>query len=144
MAEILAKRTAIHSLELQFTQQRSLLLNQVSYLDFIHVTTKSLDGNTKSLEKQQEVQQRKLLKLQKEQSSYGNDPNKVIFNFSNLHLSQVQKSVLSKGLNYALSPSKLKYADYLLPFELLHREIRSFPVANIDSNSVKTHLKDIA
>lgn len=143
-AEIQTKRSAIRHLDGQFSQQRSLLLTQVSYLDFIHITVKGSEGNTKSLLKQQEVQQKKLVRLKKDQLPIGNDPEKVIFNFSNVQLSKLQMTVLAKGLNYSLAPSKVKYADYLLPFELLHRDISSLPVINGDSESVKTRLKDIA
>ena len=52
------------------------------------------------------------------------DADKVIFNFSSHVLTDHEKSVLSKGLNFAIPPKDINYADYLLPFELLYRYIK--------------------
>ena len=44
---------------------------------------------------------------------------KVIFNFSNKILSKEEESVLSIGLYYCLTPSKIKLIDHYTPFEKL-------------------------
>ena len=54
----------------------------------------------------------------------------LIFNFSNHTLSAAQKSILMKGLNFALPPKKFRHEDYLLNFELLYRNV-------IESKSLK-------
>ena len=46
------------------------------------------------------------------------DPDKVIYNFSDYKLTESEKSVLCKGLEFAIPPNKLEYADFMLPFEL--------------------------
>ena len=51
------------------------------------------------------------------------DPEKVLFNFSSHQLTEHEKSLLSRGLNFAIPPKSLNYADYLLPFVLLFRDI---------------------
>ena len=44
------------------------------------------------------------------------DIDKVIFNFSSRVLTDHEKSFLRKGLNFAIPPKDINYADYLLPF----------------------------
>ena len=45
--------------------------------------------------------------------------NNVRSNFSNRILSETEKSTLSLGLNYSITPPKSKLVDYFLPFEKL-------------------------
>ena len=52
-------------------------------------------------------------------------PSDLIFNFSDHELTDAQKSILMKGLNYALPPKRLHYEDYLLNFELLFKNATS-------------------
>ena len=47
---------------------------------------------------------------------------KVLLNFSNHSLAEHQKSLLSRGLNFAILPKNINYADYLLPLKLLFRD----------------------
>ena len=51
------------------------------------------------------------------------DPKKVIHNFSSYQLSDTEKLLLCKGLNFSLPPKRLKFENYPLPFELLYRDI---------------------
>ena len=53
------------------------------------------------------------------------DPDTVIFNYSDHVLNTNEKSWLSKGLNFTIPPKNINYADFMLPFELLHRDIHS-------------------
>ena len=48
---------------------------------------------------------------------------KFVFNFSKATLNESEKALLSKGLNFSLPPKQLKYANYLLNFELFFRDI---------------------
>ena len=72
------------------------------------------------------------------------DPDKVIYNFSSHKLTETEKSLLSKGLKFALSPNKLEYSDYMLPFELLFRDIKTNDISNQKSNSIKSKIQDTA
>ena len=47
------------------------------------------------------------------------DTDKVIFNYSYHVLIESDKFLICKGLNLAVLPKTLEFADYLLPFELL-------------------------
>ena len=44
------------------------------------------------------------------------DAEKEIFNFSNVSLIEVEKSLLLKGLRFSLPSKKLSYSDYLVNF----------------------------
>ena len=48
--------------------------------------------------------------------SVSHDPDKVIYNFSSHKLTEVEKSVLSKGLQFTLAPKRLEYADLYATF----------------------------
>lgn len=142
--EIRLKRCALRRSEGQMENVRTNLQNLLSCFDFIHVITQLVKLNTRSLERVEEIHQRKWNQLQLEQSKCRNDPDKVIYNLSSVQLTDLQKSVLAKGLNFALPPRELKYCDYLLPFELLHRDISRLPVSHGEHLAVKARLKDIA
>ena len=55
-----------------------------------------------------------------------------------------ENSLLSKGLNFVISPKDINYADYLLPFELLPRDINSLRISNFDLDCIKARLRDSA
>ena len=52
--------------------------------------------------------------------------------------------LLIKGLNFAISPKKNEYSKFLLPFELLFRDIKSNSESSVDLISVKARLQDTA
>ena len=60
------------------------------------------------------------------------DSNKVIFNFSSYNLSDHEKIVLSKGLIFVIPPKTIEYSKFLVPFEMLFRDINSFGVSNLN------------
>ena len=43
----------------------------------------------------------------------------MIFNFSGYELSDVEKSVLCKGLDFSVKLNSIEYLEFLLPFEPL-------------------------
>ena len=66
-------------------------------------------------------------------------------NFSKYVLSDCEKRLLAKGLNFSLSPKYLDYADYLVNFELFCRNIRNLRIlSNEDLDFVKTKAKEAA
>ena len=70
------------------------------------------------------------------------DPNKVIYTFSNFHLAESDKSLLIRGLNFAISSKKIGYSKFLIPFELLFRDIKSKSESSLDLASIKVSLQD--
>ena len=71
------------------------------------------------------------------------NPDKIIINHSSYQLSDIEKTVPAKGLNFALPPKKLNYADYLTPYELLFRDIKKLPVDDSILERVKVDTKKI-
>ena len=71
-------------------------------------------------------------------------PKKVIFDFSKNVLSNIERKLFAKGLNFYLPPKQLKYTDYLVHFELFNRDIRNLEtLSNEDSDFEKTKAKEI-
>ena len=83
-------------------------------------------GNDKAMSKDKQIQNKKLNNLKLitlENSSH--DPDKVIYNFSDYKLTESKKSVLCKGLEFAIPPNKLEYANFMLLFELFFHDIKN-------------------
>ena len=59
-------------------------------------------------------------------------------------LTEHEKSLLSRELNSAIPPKNVNYADYLLPFELLFRDIDLCEVPNYDKEFIHSRLRDYA
>ena len=90
------------------------------------------------------IQQKKFNALLRKQQPK-HDPDRGIFSYSKISLSDAEKSLLVKGLRFSLPPKKLNYADFLVNFELFYRSIRKLDVlSNGDLDFVKTKIKDAA
>ena len=68
------------------------------------------------------------------------DPNKVVYNFSNYHLTDSNKSLLIRSLNFAIPPKKIEYSKFLFPSEFLFHDIKSN--SKLDLVSIKACLQD--
>ena len=80
-----------------------------------------------------------------QESKIENDPEKVIFNFSKYVLSDIEKRLLAKGLNFCFPPKQPRYGDYLVYFELFYRNIRNLEIlSNEDLDFAKTKNKETA
>ena len=71
------------------------------------------------------------------------NPAKVIINHSSNQLSDVEKAILAKGLNFALPPKKLNYADYVKPNKILFRDIKELSVDDNILQRGKVDMKKI-
>ena len=58
-------------------------------------------------------------------------------------MSDSEKSLLCKGLRFALTLKKIDNADFLLQFELLYRDTLQFNLASEKRDLLKNKLKDI-
>ena len=84
----------------------------------------------------------KLTKILREGSQH--DPKQIIHNYSSHILSSEQELLLIKGLNFAVPPKKLRYEDYMLPFELLYRDFSNIECKKEDLVFAKNELRHIA
>ena len=142
--DIRQKKSTLRSSQKEFSSLKVSLQNEVNLIDFAQVSTLFFEINDKILKSKSSVQQKKFYKLLKE-SKIENDSEKVIFNFSKYALSDIEKQLLAKGLNFCLPPKQLKYADYLVHFELFYRDIRNLEIlSNKDLDFVKTKTKETA
>ena len=64
--------------------------------------------------------------------------------FSSHVFNTTQKSLLSKGLSFAIPPKNINYSDYMIPFELLYRDVDSLEVSHLDKEFIKSRLRDSA
>ena len=72
---------------------------------------------------------KKISKLYSDNSYYNSHgPENFSFSFSHHLLKELEKSLLSRGLNFPLLPKNLNYADYILPFELSFRDIELYEI----------------
>ena len=118
------------------------LYSEISFLDLKHIHTVITNGNEKTINTIKSTQNKKLEKLI---IDYNNNKGtgKIIYNFSTHVLTDPQKSLLSKGLNFSIPQKYLRYENYLLPFELLFRDInRSKEMDEGNEIFFKTKLKD--
>ena len=92
-------------------------------IDYTHISCLFLVSNDRKILQVKEVHSKKLKNLGLYSISNKHDPDKIISNYSSHVLTTTEKNLLAKGLNYALPPKKLNYADYLVPHELLYKNI---------------------
>ena len=55
-----------------------------------------------------------------------------------------EKTLLSKRLNFTILHKDLNYVDYLLLFELSYSDINSLEISNFDIDCIKAKLRDLA
>ena len=139
--EVRQKKSTLRNLRKEFSSLKVSLQNELNLIDFAHVSTLFFGINDKILKSKSSVQQKKFYELLQE-SKTENDPEKVIFNYSKFVLSDIEKKLLAKGLNFCLPPKQLKYADYLAHLELFYTDIRNLEI--LSNEDLKTKTKETA
>ena len=114
----------------------------MNVIDYAYICSIFLVSNDKIVTKQKDIKDREVIGLIKGKGK-GIDPEKVIFNFSSQVLSDNDKSLLSKGLNFSLRNKKVEILEYLCPFELLYREVSDFSKNSSDKELLKSKLKEL-
>ena len=143
--EIKHKETLFHSTEKQFFLQKKVVQDLLSVMDFAHICSIYLCGNDNRLNAVSQIHDKKLFNLLNDVTLDGHNPEKVIHNFSSYNITDSDKSLLVKGLNFSIPPSKLNYANYCLNFELLYRDIQKLGIEDKSKDDfVKSKLKEIA
>ena len=113
-------------------------------IDYTRIICLFLTQHDKRLAHHQNIHSKKLFNLGLEVSKVSHDPDSIIFNGSFYNLSKSEKSLLCKGLNFSIPPDKIEYSDYLLPSELLYRDIKDLDLPNEKANFLKVKIKDCA
>ena len=113
--EISNKHTTVPTLAFNLISLKNELKCVLNIMNFVHITTVFLTSNNKNILKVRKIQGKKINKLCSDNSYYesvtSHDPEKVLFNFSSHSLTEHEKSLLSRGLNFAISPKNVNYAD---------------------------------
>ena len=140
--EISNKKSIIRQRQSELVLLKKHLKHSMNVIDYAHICSIFLISNDKILTKQKDIQDRKIIGLIKGKGK-GIDPENVIFNFSSYVLSDNDKSLLSKGLNFSLPNKKVEISEYLCPFELLYREVSDFSKDSSDKELLKSKLKEL-
>ena len=115
----------------------------MNFIDWTHISNKFTESNIKAIKRIEKVQNYKLSELIGTKLQH--DPEKVVYNFSSYDLTQIEISLLLKGLNFSLPPQKLKFENHLLPFELLYRDVINGEKKNDDAlMHLNSKIKDIS
>ena len=141
--EIKEKVSIISKQKKEFTALKKFIEKKLSIIDFAHICCLFLVGNDKKITKVKEAHCKKLKKLGLVSPLRSHNLDKIIINHSSYQLSDIEKTVLAKGLNFALPPKKLNYADYLTPYKLLFRDIKELSVDDSILERVKVDMKKI-
>ena len=64
--------------------------------------------------------------------------------FLTFHLTDNDKSLLSKGLNFSLPNENVEISEYLCPFKLLYCEVSDFSKDSSDKELLKNKLKEMS
>ena len=122
--EIRNKTRALRNCRTRRDELSTQLRAAVSFIDFNHLNNLIENVNCKTMSRTEFVQRRKLRNL-----GYVYDsnipPDNVIFNFSNVVLTDVEKSALSKGLQFVFPVRRLNFINHFLQFEKLFKNLSS-------------------
>ena len=135
------KESRIRALEKDFNNRKKLLREILDFAGYTHVICLFLTQNDRKLAHHLNIHSKKLLNLGLEFSKVSLDLDKIIFNYSSYTLSKSEKKLLGKGLIFAILSDKLEYSEYLLPFELLYRDIKDLDLTNGKTYFLKAKIK---
>ena len=119
--ELTFKNAEQQKIILEMERIKSDLRMVRNLVDWTHISRTFLESNIKTIKRVEGIQNYKLSELMGKKLQH--DPKKVIHNFSLYQLSDTEKLLLCKGLNFSLPLKLLKVQNYLLPFELLYRDV---------------------
>ena len=113
----------------------------INLIDWTHISRTFLESNIKTIKRVDGIQNYKLSELMGKKLQH--DPKKVIHNFCSYQLSDTEKLLLCKGLNFSLPSKRLKSENYLLPFELLYRDVYDIDNKAESLLHLKSKIKDV-
>ena len=123
--EIKSKPKRINALENDTQRVKEELQRTFSALDFSYICSLFLVANDKSILHHDNIHKRKLQNLLKISSnnifSDSHKPDRIIVNFFSYKLTDDEKNVLCKGLNFSVKPGLIGYSEFLLPLVIIPR-----------------------
>ena len=141
--EIKIKWKCVRELELKVAEAYKTLKQVLSSFDFVLMTRVIRINSQKFNDNITKRHNSKLLKLGLN-PNLQTDPNKVIQNFSDIHLTKDEKRILSLGLNFKLPVFKINFYHYFLKFEKLYLSLREFQQFNPRNRDWVSDLKSVA
>ena len=118
--KIKSKRKRINTLEKDTQRVKEEISRTLSVLDFSYICSLFLVANYKSILHHYNRQRRKLQNLLKISSnnisSDSHNSDRVIFIFFSYELTDEEKNVLCKGLNFSVKPGWIEYSEFLLHY----------------------------
>ncbi|XP_063598647.1 uncharacterized protein LOC134775120 [Penaeus indicus] len=121
----------------------SLLKTTLSPLDFICISRLIKSNVDNKLQKVDTIHNKKLLNLGIDVKKKVNK-DKVIFNFSDIILTEEQKNVLSLGLDYCLPPTKITFHKFYMYFEKLCYNLKTCNIYKNKFSNVTNNITTIA
>jgi hypothetical protein len=144
------QQTKISS-ERQLKKKKEELLrslhNSVSWIDYNHLVNLLQRTNERKIQQTKQIHARKLFNLGLHHQVHRLSPNKLIYNYSDRILTDVETEVLSHGLKFGLPPNKLNYARFFLPFEELYEQLKDNKIYSDNNdglNIIRSNLKAMA
>ena len=126
------KKRRVWLVKKDLSSVKNELMLKLKWIDFHHVCNLVLVGNCKSISKHQNIQDKKIIS----NSVVGDVSHEIIHNFLSHILTEAKKSILCRGLQFALRPKTLEYEDYMVSFELLYRDIYQLKHFKIKSSNL--------
>ena len=112
-----------------------------SLIDWTHISRTFPESNIKTIRRVEGIQNYKLSQLMGKKLRH--ETKKVIHNSSPYQLTDTEKLLLCKGLNFSIPPKHLKFENYLLPFELLYRDVYESNNKDESLLHLKSKIKDV-
>ena len=148
LEELTLKNVKQEKIILEMERIKPDLRMVINLIDWTHISRMFLESNIKTIKR---VKEFKITNYSFKQITISelmgkklqHDPKKVIHNFSSYQLSDTEKLLLCKGLNFSLSAKCLKFENYLLPFELLYRDVYDSDNKDEPRLHLKSKIKDV-
>ena len=143
--KIINKKRRVRLVKKDLSSVKNELTFKLKRINFHHVCNLFLFGNDRSFSKYQNIQDKKICKLSNSVVvDVSHDPEQVIHNFSSHIVTEAEKSVLSRSLQFVLPPKTLEYGYYMVSFELLYRDIKTTNLNTLQNETIKSKLLDTA
>ena len=120
--ELIFKKKSLKKLQKKYNELLFDFKSSVSFLSYYFALFSLNKDYKKYFSHTELIHSRKLVNLGYNSTKHPST-DRVLFNLSDRVLSETEKSALSFGLNYCLTPRKIKLVDHYTPFEQLANQL---------------------